>query len=71
MAVMDFLFHEVGVNRIEAGFDSNNPNSGKVMEKAGMRKEGVHRQGGRNNQGLFDLVVYAILRKDYEEKNNL
>lgn len=70
-AVMDFLFHEVGVNRIEAGFDSNNPNSGKVMEKVGMRKEGVHRQGGRNNQGLFDLVVYAILRKDYEEKNRL
>lgn len=67
-AVMEFLFHEVGVNRIEAGFDINNPNSGKVMEKVGMRKEGVHRQGGRNNQGLFDLVFYAILRKDYDER---
>lgn len=65
MAVMEFLFYEVGVNRIEAGFDINNPNSGKVMEKVGMCKEGVHRQAGRNNQGLFDLVFYAILREDY------
>ena len=64
-AIMEFLFYKVGVNRIEAGFDINNPNSGKVMEKVGMRKEGVHRQAGRNNQGLFDLVFYAILREDY------
>lgn len=63
-AVMDFLFDRVGVNRIEAGHDVNNPNSGKVMEKAGMRKEGLHRQAGRNNQGLFDLVFYAKLKQD-------
>lgn len=64
-AVMEFLFYKVGVNRIEAGFAINKPNSGKVMEKVGMCKEGVHRQAGRNNQGLFDLVLYAILREDY------
>lgn len=63
-AVMDFLFDRVGVNRIEAGHDIRNPNSGKVMEKVGMRKEGIHRQAGRNNQGLFDLVFYAKLRQD-------
>lgn len=70
MTVIEFLFHEVNVNRIEAGFDVNNPNSGKVMEKVGMYKEGVHRQAGRNNQGLFDLVFYAILRDDYEKVKN-
>ena len=63
-AVMDFLFDRVGVNRIEAGHDIRNPNSGKVMEKVGMRKEGIHRQAGRNNQGLFDLVFYAKLKQD-------
>ncbi len=62
--VMDFLFDRVGVNRIEAGHDVNNPNSGKVMQKAGMRKEGIHRQAGRNNRGLFDLVFYAKLKQD-------
>ena len=63
-AVIGFLFNEVGVNRIEAGHDVNNPNSGRVMEKAGMRKEGVLRQAGRNNRGLFDLAMYSILRED-------
>ncbi len=64
-AVMKYLFVEVQANRIEAGFDSNNPNSGRVMEKVGMRREGIMRQAGRNNQGLFDLVFYAILREDW------
>lgn len=63
-AVMDFLFDRVGANRIEAGHDVNNPNSGKVMEKAGMRKEGILRQAGKNNQGLFDLAFYAKLKQD-------
>ena len=64
-AVIDYLFDIVKVNRIEAGFDVNNPNSGRVMEKVGMKKEGILRQGGCNNQGLFDIVFYAILRKEW------
>lgn len=28
-----FLFHKVGINRMEAGFGNKNSNSGKVMEK--------------------------------------
>ena len=38
--------------------------AGKVMEKVGMKKEGVHRQAGRNNRGLFDLVFWAKLKED-------
>ncbi|MBQ8799254.1 MAG: GNAT family N-acetyltransferase [Lachnospiraceae bacterium] len=63
--VMQYLFEEVQVNRIEAGFDANNPNSGRVMEKVGMQKEGILRQAGKNNQGLFDLVFYSILKDDW------
>ena len=40
IAVMHFLFDEVGINRISARHDVNNPNSGRVMEKAGMKYEG-------------------------------
>lgn len=63
-AVIDFLFNEVGVNRIEAMHDSNNPNSGKVMKKCGMIYEGTLRQAGRNNEGLCDVCCYAILKSD-------
>lgn len=34
------------------------------MKKVGMHKEGVLRQAGMNNMGLFDLVMYSILRED-------
>ena len=59
-----FLFDEVGFNRIEADHDPNNPASGRVMEKAGMRHEGVMRQAGRSNQGIIDVSRWAILRSD-------
>ena len=64
--VMKYFFEEIQANRIEAGFDANNPKSGRVMEKVGMKKEGFMRQAGRNNQGLFDLIMYAILKEDWK-----
>lgn len=67
-AVMDFLFKEAGMNRIEAKHDINNPNSGSVMKKCGMRYEGTSRASDRNNQGICDIATYGILRRDYFEQ---
>lgn len=64
-AVIRFFFEEVGVNRIEARHDTNNPNSGKVMLKCGLTHEGTLRQADLNNQGINDSAWYAILREDY------
>ena len=61
---MDYMFDEAEVNRLAAYHDVNNPNSGRVMQKAGMQYEGTHRQAGRNNQGICDMACYAILRSD-------
>ena len=66
--VIRFLFSEVGFNRIEAHFDPRNPNSGKVMKKAGLKYEGIHRQSEWNNQGICDSAVYALLANEYEER---
>ena len=66
-AVIDFFFNEVGANRIAARHDINNPNSGKVMKKAGMKYEGTLRQCDRNNQGIVDCAVYSIVRSEYGE----
>ena len=63
-AVMDYLFDEVGMNRIEAKHDVRNPHSGAVMRKCGMVFEGIARQGDRNNQGICDTATYGILRSD-------
>ena len=63
--VIAYLFEDVGANRIEASHDVNNPNSGRVMEKAGMTREGILRQAGRNQQGICDMAYYSILREEY------
>lgn len=60
-AVMDFLFDEVGYHRVESMHDSNNPNSGKVMNKCGMKYEGTLRMADRNNQGICDACYYGLL----------
>lgn len=65
-AVMDFLFDEVGVLRIESRHDPRNPHSGGVMKKCGMKYEGTHRQADWNNQGICDACYYALLA---EERN--
>jgi ribosomal-protein-alanine N-acetyltransferase len=64
--LVKFFFEEVGANRIESRHDPRNPNSGKVMQKAGLKYEGTLRQSDKNNQGGFcDAAYYAILAEDW------
>ena len=62
--VMNFLFDEVGMKRIESLHDPNNPHSGAVMKKCGMRYEGTLRNADWNNQGICDACYYGILDSD-------
>ena len=65
-AVIDYLFSEIGFNRIVAKHDTNNVASGKVMLKGGMNYEGTLRQVEiRDNKEFYDLAVYAILKNDW------
>jgi len=64
--IVRFFINDVGMNRVESQHDPRNPNSGKVMEKTGMRYEGTLRQADKNNQGGYcDAAYYAILAEDY------
>lgn len=64
LKVIEFLFDKVGANRIYAEHDVNNPNSGRVMQKAGMKFEGVLRQSKLNNQGIVDVAHYSIIKSE-------
>ena len=66
--LVQFFFEDVGVNRIESRHDPRNPNSGRVMQKAGLRYEGTSLQSDWNNQGICDAANYGILAKDYFRK---
>ena len=63
-AVIGFLFDRVGVERIVARHDVNNPHSGGVMRKCGMKFEEIREKNNRNNQGECDCACYAIQRDE-------
>lgn len=67
--VIDFLIGEVGASRVSARHDPRNPGSGAVMRKCGMIYEGTLRQADRNNQGICDASVYAILAEDWRKNH--
>ena len=65
VAVLDFGFNELGLNRIHAKHMARNPSSGRVMEKAGMQLEGTARQDAIKWDRYEDLVSYALLLEDW------
>lgn len=67
-AVIEYLIREVGFRQIIAEHDVNNPNSGAVMRKAGMKKQGVLRKCGSNNSDpCCDLALYSILAEELDD----
>ena len=66
-AVIDFLFAEVGVNRVEIRHAVKNPASGRVAQKCGLTFEGTKREFFKDASGEFhDVSYYGILRREWE-----
>lgn len=69
-AIIPFLFEDVCANRIESQHDPNNPNSGLVMRKCGLKYEGTLRQADFSNKGVVDACMYSLLKSEWEETKN-
>lgn len=68
-AVIDFLFTEVGVNRIEIAHAVKNPASGRVAQKCGLAYEGTKRESFKTDSGEFlDVSYHSILRREWENR---
>ncbi len=63
-AVVAFGFDQLGLNRIEAQHETDNPASGRVMAHVGMQYEGTLRQRLKNKGKFVDVALWAILRSD-------
>ena len=70
-ALIDYLFRETEVLRIEAYHDIQNIGSGAVMRKCGLAYEGTSRAAEANNTGICDVARYAILKDDYLKKEHI
>lgn len=61
-AVIRFLFDEVGMHRVMAKHDVENPASGEVMKKCGMTYEGRLKEYYLRHDGTYsDALVYGII----------
>ncbi len=73
--VMNYAFTEMNVRRIYAEADVLNTRSIKLLERAGLRKEGVfvksaYFQKDKNGEPIWgDFADYAILKDEYNSKN--
>ncbi|WP_042167085.1 GNAT family N-acetyltransferase [Paenibacillus gorillae] len=64
--LLQFLFNDVSVNRIQAEVMPDNAASKKVLLKNGFIKEGTLRQSALwAGKGIVDLEIYSILKEDY------
>lgn len=67
-AVLRYAFAERGLHKVVATHLAPNIASGRVMQKIGMRQEGVQREHVLKNGRFVDLVLYGILREDWERQ---
>ena len=72
LALMKYGFHELGIRRMIAKCDPKNPNSWKLLERVGMRREGTFLQNvyfftDDEGKPLWkDTYQYAILRSEFD-----
>jgi [ribosomal protein S5]-alanine N-acetyltransferase len=67
-AVLEYGFEESSLNWIFAGHFKRNPASGRVMQKIGMKQEGIARQHVKKWDIFEDIVYYGLLK---EEENQV
>ncbi len=63
--LVDYGFEVLGLHRIEARHFVRNPASGRVMQKLGMRQEGIERDSTLKGNQYESLVVYSILEDEW------
>jgi RimJ/RimL family protein N-acetyltransferase len=64
-------FHSLGIHRIWARCDSENEASLRVLEKLGMRREGLAKHDCQIRGEWRNTYLYAVLVDEWESPNGL
>lgn len=64
--MLRYGFEDLRLHRIFASHFKNNPASGRVLRKLGMRYEGCQREHIRKWDQFLDSELYGILRQDWD-----
>lgn len=64
--MLNYGFMTMGLNRIEALVDPRNSASRSILQSFTFHEEGVLREYQRTEEGFVDLIIYSLLRRDYD-----
>jgi RimJ/RimL family protein N-acetyltransferase len=70
-AALDYGFHELQLNRVEADIDPRNAASAAVLERMGFRKEGYMPERWFVHGEMADTVNYGLLRSYWDARPRL
>lgn len=65
VAVVDYAFEQLGLDKVWARADARNLASVRVLEKVGMQREGLLRQEVLRRGERVDRVYYGLLRDEW------
>lgn len=63
--LLEFVFKERGMNRVEALVLEDNIQSIKMLKRIGYRQDGILRQSVYKNGGFKNQIVLSILASDF------
>lgn len=64
--LIDYIFKDLGANRIEAYVTPGNDASVRVLEKNGFQNEGILREMEYYKDKFWDGIVMGLIRRDFE-----
>ena len=66
--MLRFGFENLQLHRIDAGHFANNPASGHILRKLGMKHEGTTREHILKWDEYLDVEIYGLLVQEYREQ---
>ena len=66
--IVRYGFEDLGLNRLYAYHMMRNPACGRILEKNGFKQEGLLRQRVRKWGQFEDVALWAVLRQDWQKK---
>ena len=63
-ALIDYIFNNWDMHRLEIGHNIDNIASQKTIEKLGAKPEGISRESKFYDNGFIDRKIYSILKSD-------
>lgn len=69
-ALIQYAFNELDMNRIQIKAATGNYKSQRVAERLGFQREAIEREGELHARGFVDLVVFSLLKIDFNNKTD-